>query len=149
MVDGRWQNVGLDGTGPDYRRFTIYHLPSSMSPTSRRTRRLRRDQQVSFVPDEILVAVDGELVVLAHEDRRDRAGLFAHAAEDASGLVDLVDLRVARAGLHGPVVLRSLEIDRVRRTRHRAQTARHALLEPVLVAHQDLLAAPLRKDGNL
>src|SRR5687767_3527248 len=48
-----------------------------------------RDQQVLLVPDEVLVAVDRELVVLAHEDRRHRAGLFAVTAEDAARFVDL------------------------------------------------------------
>src|SRR6266567_3716073 len=64
-----------------------------------------RHEQVRLVPDEVLVAVDGELVVLAHEDRRDRARLFAVAAEDAARLVNLVDLGVARAGGDAAVVL--------------------------------------------
>ena len=51
--------------------------------------------------------------------------------------------------MHRAVVLRRLEVDRVRRTRHRAETAGHALLEPVLVPHQHLLAAVLREHRNL
>src|SRR5258708_20063050 len=43
---------------------------------------LRRHQQIRLVPDEILVAVDRQLVVLAHEDRRHPAPLFALAAAD-------------------------------------------------------------------
>src|SRR6266568_2380907 len=104
-----------------------------------------RHEQVRLVPDEVLVAVHRELVVLAHEDRRDRAGLFTVSAEDAARLVDLVGLRVARPRLDGAVVFRRLEVNRVRRARDGAQTARHAFLQPVLVAHQDLLAAPLRE----
>src|SRR5262245_19522441 len=88
----------------------------------------RRNQHLALVPHEVVLAVDGELVVLAHEDRRHRAGLFAVAAEDAARLVDLVRRRVARAGHHRAVVLRRLEVDRIGRARHRAETAGHALL---------------------
>src|SRR6185436_14641449 len=79
------------------------------------------NQEIGLVPDEVLVAVHGELVVLAHEDRRHRARFLAVAAEDAPGLVDLVDLRVARTGLHRAVVLGRLEVDGVGRARHGAQ----------------------------
>ena len=109
----------------------------------------RRDEQVLLVPDEVLVAVDGELVVLAHEDRRHRAGLFAVAAEDAARLVDLVDLRVARPGGHAAVVLGRFEIDRVGRAGHRAEAAGDALLEAVLVPHQHLFAPPFREHRDL
>ena len=78
----------------------------------------RLDEEILLVPDEVVLAVDGELVVLAHEDRRHRTGLFAHAAEDAAGLVDLIDARVARAGHDGSVVLRCLQINRVCGTGH-------------------------------
>ncbi len=71
--------------------------PRAPKTATQRLRRLGRHEQVGLVPDEVLVAVDGELVVLAHEDRRHRAGFFAVSAEDAARLVDLVDLRVARA----------------------------------------------------
>src|ERR1044071_9210575 len=49
----------------------------------------RRHEQIRLVPDEVVLAVDGELVVLAHEDRRHGAGLFAHPAENAARLVNL------------------------------------------------------------
>src|SRR6478609_10710502 len=58
----------------------------------------RSDEQIRLVPDEVVLAVDGQLVVLAHEDRRHRAGFLAVAAEDATRLVDLVDRRVTRPG---------------------------------------------------
>src|SRR6187401_3428554 len=87
------------------------HYPISKFPNLLLVR-LRRDEQVSLVPDEVLVAVDRELVVLAHEDRRDRARLFTVAAEDAPRLVDLVGLGVAGTGLDGAVVLRRLEVNR-------------------------------------
>ena len=116
-------------------------------------RRLRRGgrghEQVLLVPDEVVLAVHGQFVVLAHEDRRDRAGFLAVAAEDAACLVDLVDLGVTWARLHGTVVLRRLEVDGVGRARHRAEPAGHALLEPVLVSHQHLLAAVLREHRDL
>src|SRR3954451_23104812 len=70
----------------------------------------RRHEQILLVPDEIVLAVDRQLVVLAHEDRRHRARFLAVAAENTAGLVDLVDLRVARPGLHGAIVLLSLEV---------------------------------------
>src|SRR3954467_9573464 len=109
----------------------------------------RSHQQVGLVPDEVVLAVDGELVVLAHEDRRHRTRFLTHAAEDAARLVNLVDLRVARTGHHRPVVLSRLEIDRIGRARHRTETARDALLEAVLVPHQHLLAAVLREHRKL
>ena len=59
--------------------------------------------------------------------------------------MNLIRHGVARSGHHGAVVLRRLEIDRVGRARDRAQPARDALFEARLVAHQHLLAAPLRK----
>jgi hypothetical protein len=107
------------------------------------------DEQVGLVPDEVLLAVDRQLVVLAHEDRRDRARLLAVAAEDAPGLVDLVDRSVAGARLHRSVVLGRLQVDGVGRAGHRAEPAGHALLQAVLVAHQDLLAPVLGERGEL
>src|SRR5262245_53030950 len=118
-------------------RSTLSKSPwmSPRAPNSRSAFHLRRNEQVGLVPDEVLVAVDRQLVVLAHEDGRDRAGFLAVAAEDAAGLVDLIDLGVARPGLHGAVVLGRLQIDRVGRAGDGAEAARHALLQPVLVAH--------------
>src|SRR5204862_6337348 len=118
--------------------------PEPLAP-SRRRRGGRRYKQVSLVPHEVVFAVDGELVVLAHEDRADRAGFFAVAAKDAARLVNLVDRGVARAGHHRAVVFRRLEVDRVSRARDRAEAAGDALLEAVLVPHEHLLAAPFGK----
>src|ERR1700730_9372932 len=53
-----------------------------------------RHEQVVLVPDEVVLAVHRQLVVLAHENGADRAGLFAVATEDAARLVNLVDRRV-------------------------------------------------------
>ena len=74
---------------------------------------------------------------------------FAVAAEDAARLVNLIDRRVARTGLDRAVVLGRLEVDRVRRTGDRAQPAGHALLQPVLVPHQHLLAPAFREHRDL
>src|SRR5262245_12125246 len=79
------------------------------------------DEQVGLVPDEIVLAVDGELVVLAHEDRRHRARFLAVTAEDAARLVNLINLGVSRTGHDAAVVLGGFEVDRVGGTRHRAQ----------------------------
>src|SRR5215467_1889003 len=70
----------------------------------------RRHQQLRLVPDEVVFAVDRQLVVFAHEDGADRARFFAVAAEDAARLVNLVDGGVARARLDGPVVFGRFEI---------------------------------------
>jgi hypothetical protein len=83
----------------------------------------RRHEQVVLVPDEVVLAVHGELVVLAHEDGRHGAGLLAVTAEDTAGLVDLVDLGVPGARLHAAVVLGRLEVDASagQATEHRPQ----------------------------
>src|SRR5687768_1363614 len=75
------------------------------------------DEKIRLVPDEIVLAVHRELVVLAHEDRGHGTGLLAKPAEDTARLVDLVDLGVPRTGEHGAVVLLRLEVDSVGRAR--------------------------------
>src|SRR5688572_30619385 len=70
-------------------------LPSALCWSDRVSR--HREQQIYFVPDESAIVVDDELVVLAHEDRGHGTCLFAEAAEDAAGLVDLIRDRVAGA----------------------------------------------------
>src|SRR5215471_3965732 len=100
-----------------------------------RARRRRWHEQIGLVPDEVVFAVHGELVILAHEDRADGASLLAVATEDAAGFVNLVHRRIARAGLDVPGVLRRFEVDRVGRTRNRTQPAGHALLQVVFVPH--------------
>src|ERR1700761_126895 len=72
-----------------------------------------------------------------------RTGFDAVATEDASVVVDVVDLRVALCGgdsyLFG--VLRSLDVNAIRRTGCSAEEAGHTLLKAVLVALQLMLAA--------
>src|SRR5215471_3474529 len=76
------------------------------------------DEQVLLVPDEVVLAVDRQLVILPHEDRAHRTRLFAIPAEDAAGLVNLIDRCVARSCLNRSVVLRGLEINCIGRTRY-------------------------------
>src|SRR5882672_9490000 len=113
---GRMGGMGRTGGTVVASRSSPFSCLSGLSCPSRlsRRRRRRRHEQISLVPDEVVFAVDGELVVLAHEDRADRTGLFAVPAEDAPRLVDLVDRGVARTRLDRPVVLDSLEVDRIR-----------------------------------
>src|SRR4029077_2294016 len=73
------------------------------------------------------------------------------AAEDAAAHVDLVDARVALAG-GDAVVLRVLggdDADAVGRAGGGAGGTAHALLQPVLVAVQEVAAAEARVDGPL
>src|ERR1051326_3653915 len=102
---------GMGGKG-------FWSCPSSLSSLSclGRRRRRRGYEHVLLVPDEIVFAVDRELVVLAHENRADRTRFFAVSEEDAARLVNLVHGRVAGPGLDRPVVLGGFEIDRIGRT---------------------------------
>src|SRR5262245_56236130 len=88
-------------TGRPHRCRGVTSCPSYPSSLSCRRRRHRRgNEKLRLIPHEVVLAVNGELVVLAHEDRADRTGFFAIAAEDAARLVNLVHRRIARTGLH-------------------------------------------------
>src|SRR5436309_974621 len=67
---------GRGGTGG---RGSPDHPASPASPAfpALSSGRRRRHEKISLVPDEVVLAVDRELVILAHEDRADRARLFA------------------------------------------------------------------------
>src|SRR6266508_3412277 len=82
-------------TGRPQRCRGVTSCLSCPSSLSCRGGHRRRHQQIGLVPDEVVLAVDGELVVLAHEDRADGARLFAIAAEDTARLVDLIHRGVA------------------------------------------------------
>src|SRR5687768_7734219 len=92
-VKGEGSRVKGEGS-----RVTLHPSPFTLHPSPFRGIRVGRSrrgyQQIELVPDEVFTAVDGEFVVLAHEDRRHRAGFLTIAAEDAARLVDLVRLRV-------------------------------------------------------
>src|SRR5436190_23904699 len=47
-------------------------------------------EQVGLVPHKIALAVHGQLVVLAHENRADRTRFFAVTAENTPSLVNLI-----------------------------------------------------------
>src|SRR4051794_30973562 len=102
--------------------------------------------------DQVAARVVGELEVVPHRDRVERAGDLAVAAEDAAQHVDLVDLRVALAGRHLVLggVLGGDDADAVGRAGGGAQRAADALLEPgVLEAVELVLAAEARVDRHL
>ena len=71
--------------------------------------RQQRRQQLLLGEDQVLPVVAGQLVLVAHGQRPGRAGLDAQSAEDAPGVVDLVDRW---------------------RTAHPARTARSSVLSP-------------------
>src|SRR3954471_3649472 len=100
--------------------------------------REQRRQQVLLLVDEGLTAGVGQLVLVGHGERPGRAGLDAQTAEDAAQVVDLVDASVplARREPAALGVVRALDVDRVRRTRPRAQLTADALLQPVRPAVQ-------------
>ena len=108
-----------------------------------------RHEEVGLVPDELVLAVHGQLVVLAHEDGADGARFFTVAAENAARLVYLVHRGVARARLDAAGVFLGLEVDGVGRAGDRAQAAGDAFLQIVLVAHQHLFAAVFREHRDL
>src|SRR5215471_21192478 len=105
--------INMGGPGRrGWRGVTGLHHASALRA---RSGRRRGHEQIRLVPDEIVLAVHRQLVVLAHEDRTDGAGFFAVAAEDAASLVNLVDGGIARAGLDVARVLRRFQINGVRR----------------------------------
>src|SRR5207237_3020865 len=102
--------------------------------------------------DQVGARVVGELVVVAHRDRVERAGQLAVAAEDAATHVDLVDLGVPLAG--GDLVVGGVfgrdHPDALRGTGRDAERAAHALLEAgVLEAMELVAAAEAGVDGRL
>src|ERR1700760_707868 len=112
----------------------------------------RLGEQHLLREDQVGAVVVGELVVMAHRDRVERARDLAVAAEDAAREVDLVDLRVALARRYAMLgrVLGGDDADAVRRARGRAERAADALLQArVLEAVQLVAAAGARGDGRL
>src|SRR5439155_575886 len=99
-------------------------------------------EQLLLGEDQVLAAVPGQLVLVAHGQRAGRAGLDAQPAEDAAGVVDLVHGgvpltgRVPRLGR----VVATLDVDRVRRAGPGAQLAADALLQTVRVPVEDVPA---------
>src|SRR2546430_6139026 len=102
--------------------------------------------------DQVRPGVVGQLVVVAHRDRVERARHLAVAAEDAARHVDLVDrgVALARRDLVVGGVLRGHHADALGRAGGRAQRAADALLEAGVLEAVQLVAAPgARVDGRL
>src|SRR5215208_6253153 len=93
--------------------------------------------------DQVRPRVVGELVVVAHRDRVERARDLAVAAEDAAREVDLVHRGVALAGADAVLrrVLGGHDADAVGRAGRGAQRAAHALLEPGVLEPLEPVAA--------
>src|SRR6185436_14972858 len=97
--------------------------------------------------DQVLPVVPGQLVLVAHGQRAGRAGLDVQAAEDAPGVVDLVDAGVPLTRREALLVgvVATLDVDRVRRAGPGAQLAADALLQAVRVPVEDMPAVVARR----
>src|SRR5271165_5505927 len=76
----------------------IFSSPSSLALVPQRGALDRLGQQHLLGEDQVGAIVVGELVVVAHRDRVERAGDLAVAAEYATRQVDLIHRGVALAG---------------------------------------------------
>ena len=106
----------------------------------------QRGEQLVLGEDQVLAAVVGELVLVAHRQRAGRARLDAQPAEDAAQVVDLVDAAVALTRRE-PLLLRvvgTLDVDGVRWAGPGAQLAADALLQPVRVPVEHVAAVVTR-----
>src|SRR6185437_8626880 len=102
-----------------------------------------RHQQVFLAHDHGGGVETGEFESVSMRDGVGRAGFYTVATEDASVVVDVVDLCVTLRGADALLlgVLGGLDIDAVRRARCRAQEACNALLQAVFIALELMLAA--------
>src|SRR5205085_6587190 len=107
-----------------------------------RAERERRLQQLVLGVDRVLARGPRHLVRRGQRERARRTRLHAETAHDAAQVVDLVVLRVPLAGRDAMLlgVLRALDVDRVGRTRERAELAADALLQAVLVLVEQMAA---------
>src|ERR1043166_6296489 len=93
---------------------------------------LRGREQLVLPENRVLLAREGQLVVLAHHDRLLGADLLAEPAENAAQHVDLEHDRIP---LLRQLALRTLHFDRERRADPRAEAAGDAPLD-ALVLHE-------------
>src|SRR3954452_16864108 len=123
-------------------RTCSHHMALFAFPAQRRVLG-RVLQQHLLREDQVRAVVVGQLVVVAHRDRVERAGDLAVATEDAARHVDLVDRGVALAGRDLVVgrVLGGHHADALGRAGRDAERAAHALLEPGVVEALKLVAA--------
>src|ERR1700690_4463805 len=102
-------------------------------------RRNRRQHLLFAIPQT--ADVEGrQLEAMPMRDRIRRTRLYAIPAENTAVGIDVVNLGVALRARH-PVlgrILSRFDINAIRRTRRRAQKARYALFQPVLVALQNV-----------
>lgn len=112
-----------------------------------------RGQQVFLAHHQSGGVVAGEFEFVTVGDSVGGTRLYAVAAEDATAVVDVVDLGVAltAADAKGVRVFRGFNIDAACRARGRAQEARHTLFQPVFIALQHMLAtkAFLQDSGSV
>src|ERR1035437_4146106 len=103
----------------------------------------RRDEQVFLAHHQCRRVQAGEFEAMTVSDRIGWAGFDAVAAEDASVVVDVVDLRVAFGGGDADAlsVFRGFDIDAVGRAGGGAEETGDTLLEAVLIALELVLAA--------
>ena len=143
----------LDGHGVAVRSLRARGSMRLLSGRARRPARLAAisllpavavREQLLLVVEQLLARLGGELVVRAHDDGVDRAGLLAEAAIDALGHVDVVAGRAAAA-----VGARlALDDDALRRADRLAQLAGDAALLAVGIAAQHVLAAEARAQAG-
>ena len=96
-----------------------------------------------LLPNEEVEVAWGKLDAVAVRDGIGRTSFNAVTAENASGVVDIIDLGVAFAG-RDPVlvgVFGSLDVDAICRARRRTQEASHTFFQAILVALKDVEAA--------
>src|SRR3989440_12490797 len=105
-----------------------------------RRHRMRLRAETLEIVDEAIACVLGVLVMHADVDGFLRTHFLAVAAEHAAEFVDLVDQRITVALF----VFARHQLDAVRGTDLRAQTARHALRSTLLVGEHAMRAAPAR-----
>ena len=97
-------------------------------------------QELFFAVDQCVDVVRGQIDRVAMCDGISGTSFDAVAAEDAAGIVDVVDVGVAfaRGDALGVSIFRSFDVDTIRGAGRRAQEATDALFKAVFVALQDV-----------
>ncbi len=96
-----------------------------------------------FAIDQGVDVVGSEFDAVAVSDGVGGAGFYAVTAENASGIVDVVGLRIAlaRRNAVGGGIFRGLDVDAIRGTGCGAEKTTYALFVAVLVALKNMDAA--------
>src|SRR5206468_4334677 len=92
-------------------------------------------EQLLFAVDQVAGVERGQLETMAVRDGVGGAGLDAIAAEDATVVIDVVDLGVTLGAADAMRfrVLRRLDVNAIRRACRSAQEAGNTFLQPVLI----------------